>query len=161
MRKISFMKDKHISVGKIFGIPIYLDYSWFLILALLTWMLAQSYFPHEFKNWTEFSYWTVGFITSILFFISILLHEFGHSIIAIKYKSESKKDNAFRIRRSCRNFKRTSEIIGGILDCDCRSYFQLHISSCILFISKSICTESISCGFISLPCFNKFYSGSL
>ncbi len=89
------MKDKHIQVGKILGIPIYLDYSWFLILALLTWMLAQSYFPNEFKNWTEFSYWLVAFITSILFFISILLHEFGHSIIAIKYKLKVKRITLF------------------------------------------------------------------
>jgi len=89
------MKHKHISIGKILGIPIYLDYSWFLILALLTWMLAQNYFPLEFKNWTKFSYWTVGFITSIFFFLSILLHEFGHSIIAIKYKIKVKRITLF------------------------------------------------------------------
>jgi Zn-dependent protease/CBS domain-containing protein len=89
------MKEKHIPVGKILGIPIYLDHSWFLIFALLTWMLAQSYFPNEFKNWTKFSYWSVGFITSILFFISILLHEFGHSIIAIKYKLKVRRITLF------------------------------------------------------------------
>jgi Zn-dependent protease/predicted transcriptional regulator len=89
------MKNKHISIGKILGIPIYLDYSWFIILALLTWMLAKSYFPQEFKNWTEFSYWLIGFITSILFFISILLHEFGHSIIAIKYNLKVKRITLF------------------------------------------------------------------
>ena len=89
------MKDKHIPIGKILGIPIYLDYSWFLILAVLTWMLAQSYFPVEFKNWTQFSYWSVGFITSIFFFISILLHEFGHSVIAIKYKLKVKRITLF------------------------------------------------------------------
>ncbi len=95
MKKRSFMKPKQFSIGKILGIPIHLDYSWFLILALLTWMLAQKYFPLEFKNWTIFSYWTVGFMTSILFFISILLHEFGHSIIAIKYKLKVKKITLF------------------------------------------------------------------
>lgn len=95
MKKRSFMKHKHISIGKILGIPIYLDYSWLLILALLTWMLAQSYFPLEFKNWTKFSYWLVGFITSIFFFLSILLHEFGHSIIAKKYKLKVKRITLF------------------------------------------------------------------
>ena len=79
------MKHKHIPIGKILGIPIYLDPSWFLIFALITWMLAQNYFPLEFKNWTILSYWLVGFITSIFFFLSILLHESGHSIIAKKY----------------------------------------------------------------------------
>jgi Zn-dependent protease/CBS domain-containing protein len=89
------MKNKHIQVGKILGIPIYLDYSWFLILALLTWMLAQSYFPLEFKNWSKLAYWSAGFITSIFFFFSILLHEFGHAIIAKKYKLKVKKITLF------------------------------------------------------------------
>jgi Zn-dependent protease len=75
------MIGKHIFIGKILEIPIYLDYSWFLILAILTWMLAESYFPVEFKNWAQSSYWLDGFMTSIFFFISILLHEFGHSVI--------------------------------------------------------------------------------
>ena len=70
------MRDKHISLGKIIGIPINLDYSWFLILALLTWMLAQSYFPQEFKNWSQFSYWTVALITSIFFFASFFAEKY-------------------------------------------------------------------------------------
>jgi hypothetical protein len=38
-------------LGGILGIPIGLDYSWFLIFTLLTWMLGGSYYPAEFKNW--------------------------------------------------------------------------------------------------------------
>jgi Zn-dependent protease/CBS domain-containing protein len=89
------MKDKHISLGRILGIPINLDYSWFLILALITWMLAQSYFPQEFKNWSKLTYWLVGGITSIIFFLSILLHELGHSILAKKYKIKVKRITLF------------------------------------------------------------------
>ena len=89
------MKDKHILVGRILDIPIYLDYSWFLILVLITWMLAQSYFPVEFKGWSIFSYWLVSFITSIFFFLSILLHELGHSIIAKNYKVKVKRITLF------------------------------------------------------------------
>jgi Zn-dependent protease/CBS domain-containing protein len=89
------MKDKHISLGKVIGIPINLDYSWFLVLLLLTWMLAQSYFPQEFKHWSQFSYWSIGLVTSILFFLSILLHELGHSIVARKYKIKVKRITLF------------------------------------------------------------------
>ena len=89
------MKDKHILLGKILGIPINLDYSWFLILVLLTWMLAESYFPQEFKNWTQFAYLFVGLITSFIFFVSILLHELGHSILAKKYKVKVKRITLF------------------------------------------------------------------
>jgi hypothetical protein len=43
------MTRHNVPLGKILGIPIGLDYSWFVIFALLTWMLAHSYFPGEFK----------------------------------------------------------------------------------------------------------------
>jgi Zn-dependent protease len=75
-----------ISLGRILGIPIGLDYSWFLIFALLTWSLATSYFPTEFKNWPTTQYWVVGAATVILMFVSVLLHELGHSVVALRYK---------------------------------------------------------------------------
>ena len=45
------MKKHNIPLGKIIGIPVGLDYTWFLIFVLLTWSLAINYFPHEFKQW--------------------------------------------------------------------------------------------------------------
>jgi Zn-dependent protease len=68
------------------GIPIGLDYSWFLIFALLTWMLATSYYPSEFKNWPSLLYWFMGAVTAAMLFVSVLLHELGHSAVAIRYK---------------------------------------------------------------------------
>jgi len=72
------MNRSTISLGHILGIPIGLDYSWFLIFALLTWSLATSYFPSEFKNWPVTQYWIVGAVTVLLMFGSVLLHELGH-----------------------------------------------------------------------------------
>jgi Zn-dependent protease len=80
------MNKSAISLGRILGIPIGLDYSWFLIFALLTWSLATSYFPAEFKNWSVAQYWIMGTGTTILFFVSVLLHEMGHSVVALHYK---------------------------------------------------------------------------
>ena len=80
------MNRSTISLGRILGIPIGVDYSWFLIFALLTWSLATSYFPSEFKNWSQTQYWIVGAVTVILMFISVLLHELGHSVVALRYK---------------------------------------------------------------------------
>lgn len=45
-----------IPIGRIFGISIDLDYSWFLVFGLLTWILAVSYYPAEFKNWSAGEY---------------------------------------------------------------------------------------------------------
>ncbi|MCJ7432849.1 MAG: site-2 protease family protein [Anaerolineales bacterium] len=80
------MNRSTISLGRILGIPIGLDYSWFLIFALLTWSLATSYYPAEFKNWPSTQYWIVGAVTVILMFVSVLLHELGHSVVALRYK---------------------------------------------------------------------------
>jgi Zn-dependent protease len=79
------MNRRGISLGRVMGIPIQLDYSWFLIFALITWTLAVGYFPAEFNNWPTYEYWVVGLVTSVLFFGSVLLHELGHSVIAMHY----------------------------------------------------------------------------
>jgi Zn-dependent protease/predicted transcriptional regulator len=80
------MDRKAISLGHIFGIPIGLDYSWFLIFILLTWTLAVGYYPAEFNNWPVSEYWIVGAVTAIMLFVSVLLHELGHSVVAMRYK---------------------------------------------------------------------------
>ncbi len=80
------MFRQNIRVGKIMGIPIGLDYSWFFIFAILTWMLAVSYFPVEFKGWSTGLYWAMGAITSLMLFVSVLLHELGHSFVALRFK---------------------------------------------------------------------------
>jgi Zn-dependent protease/CBS domain-containing protein len=80
------MNRNTIPLGRILGIPIGLDYSWFLIFALLTWTLAASYYPAEFRNWPVAQYWIVGAVTAIMLFVSVLLHELGHSVVAMRYK---------------------------------------------------------------------------
>lgn len=75
-----------IRLGKIFGIPVGVDYSWFLILILFTWTFAVSYYPAEFKNWSNAEYWVVGAVTALMLFGSVLLHELGHSLVALRYK---------------------------------------------------------------------------
>lgn len=75
-----------ISIGRIFGIIIELDYSWFLVFGLLTWVLAVSYYPSEFKNWSIAEYWLMGAVTAVMLFVSVLLHELGHSLVAMHYK---------------------------------------------------------------------------
>ena len=59
-----------IRLGRIFGIEIDLDYSWFLVFGLLTWVLAVNYYPAEFKNWRPGEYWLMGALTAIMLFVS-------------------------------------------------------------------------------------------
>jgi Zn-dependent protease/CBS domain-containing protein len=69
-------------LGKIFGIEIRLDYSWFIIFALVTWSLSTGHFP--MYRWPASVSWVVGILGSVLFFASILAHELGHSFVAIR-----------------------------------------------------------------------------
>ena len=78
----SAMFSGGIPVGRYFGISVRLHYSWFIVFALVTWALAAGYFPQEYPNWSLTSYWGIGVATSLLFFISVLLHELAHSIVA-------------------------------------------------------------------------------
>src|SRR5271166_7122304 len=75
-----------IRLGRIFGIAVDLDYSWFLVFGLLTWVLAVNYYPADFKNGSPGVYWLLGALTAIMLFVSVLLHELGHSVVALRYK---------------------------------------------------------------------------
>jgi len=74
-----------IPAGRIFGISIGLDYSWFLIVGLLAWLLAAGYFPAEFPHWPHAEYWLVGTATALMLFGSVLVHELAHSLVARRF----------------------------------------------------------------------------
>jgi Zn-dependent protease/predicted transcriptional regulator len=71
-----------IPIGKTFGIQLRLHYSWFFIFALVTWLLAGSYFPSAYPTWSLSARIAAGLITSVLFFASVLVHELMHSIVS-------------------------------------------------------------------------------
>ena len=71
-----------VQIAKIGGIGINIHVSWILIFILVTWTLAGSYFPQNYPHWPLYLYWTVGLATSVLFFVSVLLHELAHSFVA-------------------------------------------------------------------------------
>ena len=69
-------------IGQIAGIDIYINVSWIVILVLLTWSLAVSWFPSIYPGWSAGTYWIVSLIAAILLFVSVLLHELAHSVVA-------------------------------------------------------------------------------
>lgn len=69
-------------VGRLFGISIHIDWSWLFIFLLVTWNLAGSVFPSLHPDWRLAMHIVLGVIASLLFFLSILLHELAHSLVA-------------------------------------------------------------------------------
>ncbi|MCK4725814.1 MAG: site-2 protease family protein [Anaerolineales bacterium] len=71
-------------LGKILGIPIGVHSSWFILFALLTFSLSTGYFPSEYPDLSLTMNIILGLVTSLLFFGSVLAHELGHSIFALR-----------------------------------------------------------------------------
>src|ERR1700730_5705765 len=69
-------------IGKIAGIDIDIHVSWIIIVVLLTVSLATGWFPQLYPGWPPAEYWAVGFFSAILLFVSVLLHELAHSLVA-------------------------------------------------------------------------------
>ncbi|MEI9896065.1 MAG: translocation/assembly module TamB domain-containing protein [Chthoniobacter sp.] len=69
-------------IGRYFGIAFYLDASWFLIAAIVTYELAFDMFPREVPGHSPAIYLLLGITAALLFFLSILLHELGHSLVS-------------------------------------------------------------------------------
>jgi Zn-dependent protease/CBS domain-containing protein len=68
-------------IGKIFGISIRIDYTWFVVFALVALSLA-SYFPKVYANRSTVTYWVMGVITALIFFGCVLAHELAHSMVS-------------------------------------------------------------------------------
>jgi len=69
-------------IGRIFGISIRIDYTWFIVFALVSLSLGGYHFPSIYANWSPMTYWFMGVITALIFFCSILAHELAHSLVS-------------------------------------------------------------------------------
>lgn len=70
-----------VKLGRIAGIAIGLHYSWFIIALLIALSLAEHFHlvnPH----WSDTMLWSAAILTSVLFFLTLLLHELAHSLLA-------------------------------------------------------------------------------
>ena len=64
-------------IGSLFGIPLFLDPLWFIILGLATLNFGVAY-----QAWGIVLAWSAGIVMALLLFGSVLLHELGHSLVA-------------------------------------------------------------------------------
>lgn len=74
-----------IRIARVLGVPIYIHFSWAVIFGLITWSLATGYFPAHYPDLPASSHWAKGLVASFLFFVSILVHELGHAVVALRH----------------------------------------------------------------------------
>lgn len=71
----------NIRIGNLFGIPFFINPSWFFVLGLVTWSYGSSL--TQFPQLTGAMPWLLGLVSALLLFSSVLAHELGHSFVAI------------------------------------------------------------------------------
>ena len=69
----------------VFGFRIRIDPSWFLIAALIVWSLTTAYFPDVLPDQSDFVYLVLSIAAMLGLFISLLIHELSHSLMARLY----------------------------------------------------------------------------
>lgn len=69
-------------VARLFGISIEIHPSWLLILAFLAYSLSEGVFPNQYEGWATWEYWTVGTAAALLLFVTVLIHEMAHALVA-------------------------------------------------------------------------------
>jgi Zn-dependent protease/CBS domain-containing protein len=67
------------------GIPIKIHASWLLIYGLITWTLSVGYFPRALPDLPAAAHWANGLLAALLLFVSVLLHELSHSLVAVAH----------------------------------------------------------------------------
>lgn len=84
----------NIRVGNLFGIPFFINPSWFLVLGLVTFTFGER-LAAIFPELGTVAPWILGLLAALLLFASVLAHELGHSFAAIAQGIEVKSITLF------------------------------------------------------------------
>jgi Zn-dependent protease len=77
-----------IELFRIFGFTVRIDPSWFIVAVLVTWSFATAAFPAQLPGHPPATYWLMGVAGALLYFLSVVLHELSHSLVARTYGVE-------------------------------------------------------------------------
>jgi len=76
-----------IRLGTVFGFEVRLDYSWFVVFAVLAWNLSRFVFPRDYQ-FDPATSWVLGISAALLLFASVLVHEISHGLVARRFGIE-------------------------------------------------------------------------
>lgn len=79
------MFGRRLTLMKLFGIELRLDLSWIITFVLMVWSLSRGLFPFYQPELPQTVYWSMGVITALGFFVSLVFHELCHSLVARHY----------------------------------------------------------------------------
>jgi Zn-dependent protease/CBS domain-containing protein len=76
--------NENLSLGRIAGIHVGLNWSLLVVAALIAWSIATGILPAAAPGQTTAAYWTAGVISAFVYLASLLAHELAHSIVATR-----------------------------------------------------------------------------
>lgn len=79
------MFGKSVKLFTLFGFEVKIDISWLIIVALISWTLAESFFPSFYENLSTQTYIIMGILGALGLFVSVVLHELSHSLVARRF----------------------------------------------------------------------------
>jgi Zn-dependent protease/CBS domain-containing protein len=82
------MFGRSFDLFSIFGFKIRLDLSWFVVAVLVTWSLAEGYFPDAAPDLPQATHWVMGVAGALLLFASVVAHELSHALTARRFGLE-------------------------------------------------------------------------
>jgi Zn-dependent protease len=136
-----------LQVAEIKQIPIKLHFSLILVFFLITWTLATGFMPRYVPDLNQLQYWIMGITGSIILFLSVLIHELSHSIVARSYGIRVKQIMLFifggvsDIEEEPKDFKKEFKmaIAGPLISLALSAFFAL-----FWWITNVIITQSSS-----------------
>jgi len=76
------MFGKKFKLFKLLGFEVGIDLSWIILAILVAWSLSTGFFPFQYQELSTGTYWIMGVVGAVGLFLSIIAHEFCHSIVA-------------------------------------------------------------------------------
>ena len=72
-------------IGRLFGLNINVHWTWFFFLFLLAWTFANGVLQEFYSDWAGGRRWTVAVAITLVFFLSVFVHELSHTIVARRF----------------------------------------------------------------------------
>jgi Zn-dependent protease/CBS domain-containing protein len=76
--------NENLSLGRIAGVHVGLNWSLLIVAALIAWSLAVGILPSAAPGHSSGAYWAAGIISAFVYLASLLAHELAHSIVAMR-----------------------------------------------------------------------------
>jgi Zn-dependent protease/CBS domain-containing protein len=87
--RLTQLFKKQLTIARVYGIPVRIDYRWFAVVALSVWLIASNLHNHAIQvvnvrlpPHAQLTSWILGFITTAGLFLSVFGHELAHALMA-------------------------------------------------------------------------------